>query len=250
MVFGFDWFVKKNRFCWNNCLVAMVLSQCLPLDEKIDEVYCCCFLEVPCYPPSSCLSLFLISFLICCYLCYRQKEELIKELMKSDKEKQELNLQYKERVHSMEKEIDEARKELEETKSRLDNYEKQGIDKQKVEKEYRRKLKNLEGKMAVLQRKQSEADSMREFRDNGERKRNELEGNIERLRNQYENMVKKLKIESEKKAKLEQELSKGVQKIKELEIKTDQQSKLLKRKTEDVAAAQRKLRNGSTVHDE
>jgi len=180
----------------------------------------------------------------------KQKEELIKDLMKSDKEKQELNQQYKERVQNMEKEIEDAKKELEETKSKLDNFEKQGIDKQKIEKEYKRKLKNLEAKMVVLQKKQSEADSMSEFRDNGERKINDLEGNIERLRNQYENMAKKLKIESEKKAKLEQELSKGVQKIKELEMKTDQQSKLLKRKTEEVVSAQRKLRNGTNVADD
>lgn len=190
--------------------------------------------------------------LCCIVFCTfsRQKEELIKDLMLSDKERQELNQQYKEKVKNMEIEIDQAKKELEDTKSKLDSYEKQGMDKQKIEKEYKRKLKNLEGKMSLLQKKQTEAVSISEFKNKGEKKINDLEGQIERLRNQYENMGKKLKSESERKVKLEQELTKGEQRIKELELKTDQQSKLLKRKTEEVVAAHRKLRAGSNAAEE
>ena len=63
------------------------------------------------------------------------------------------------------------------------------------------------------------------------------------MKNQQADLERKLKTESEKKSKYEQELHKNELRIKELEHKTEQQQKLLKRKNEEVVAAQRKLRN-------
>ena len=63
------------------------------------------------------------------------------------------------------------------------------------------------------------------------------------MRNQQETLQRKLKEESDRKAKREREMQKHLQKIKELESQTMQQQKLLKRKTEEVAVAQRRLRN-------
>eukprot|EP00794_Sanderia_malayensis_P016705 gene16705-18399_t len=178
-----------------------------------------------------------------------QKEEYIKELSANDKEKEQLNVQFKEKVRLLEREIDKSKKDLDESKKKLDNFEKQGTERQRLEKDYKRKLKNLETKVSLLEKKQNDSMVVSGLKEKGERKLNDLEGQVERLRNQHDNVSKKLKDETERKTKLEYELAKGEQKIKELELKTDQQQKLLKRKTEEVVAAHKKLRTVGNVSD-
>ena len=56
-----------------------------------------------------------------------------------------------------------------------------------------------------------------------------------------------LLLETEKKAKCEQDMKKQELLIKELETKNEQQSKMLKRKTEEVVAAHKKLRAGANT---
>lgn len=76
-----------------------------------------------------------------------------------------------------------------------------------------------------------------------EKKVQELEVHIDRMRNQQDQLHKKLKEEADRKIKMERDMQKQQQKIKELEDHMNQQQKVLKRKTEEVAAAQRRLRN-------
>lgn len=70
----------------------------------------------------------------------------------------------------------------------------------------------------------------------------ELEVHIDRMRNQQDQLQKKLKDESDRKIKMEKDMQKQQQKIKELEDQMSQQQKILKRKREEVAVAQRRLR--------
>ena len=69
-----------------------------------------------------------------------------------------------------------------------------------------------------------------------------MEAQIGRMRNQHIELDRKLKDETDKKSKYEQEITKHEIRIKELEEKNKQQQKVLKRKNEEVVAAQRKLR--------
>lgn len=62
------------------------------------------------------------------------------------------------------------------------------------------------------------------------------------MKQQQDTSQKKLKEEADKKSKMEREIQKDQQRIKELEDKNLQNEKILKRKTEEVAAAHRKLR--------
>ena len=75
-----------------------------------------------------------------------------------------------------------------------------------------------------------------------ERKLKDLEQHVDKMRNQQDILQKKLKSEADHKMKVERELEREHLKIKELEEKHIQQQKMLKRKTEEVVAAQRKLR--------
>lgn len=92
-------------------------------------------------------------FVIC-----RQKEELIKELSKSDKEAKETKKQFSEKIKSMKQELEKAKREVEESKKTLEEYENKAnyevAEKQKVELEYKKKLQAMETKLQALKRKQ------------------------------------------------------------------------------------------------
>lgn len=91
-------------------------------------------------------------------LDFRQKEELIKELVKSDKEAKEMKKQYSEKIKSMKQELEKAKRELEESKKTLEGCESKAnyevSEKQKVESEYKKKLQTVEAKLQALKRKQ------------------------------------------------------------------------------------------------
>ena len=97
-------------------------------------------------------------------LDFRQKEELIKELVKSDKEAKEMKRQYSEKIKSMKQELEKAKKELEESKKTLEGCESKAnyevTEKQKVESEYKKKLQTVEAKLQALIRKQKVKDSL------------------------------------------------------------------------------------------
>jgi len=177
----------------------------------------------------------------------RQKEELIKELAKSDKEAKETKKQFSEKVKSMKQELEKAKKELEDSKKTLEEYESKAnyevSEKQKVEAEYKKKLQTVETKLQALKRKQKDNEKISALHEEREKKVQELEVHIDRMRNQQDQLHKKLKEEADRKIKMERDMQKQQQKIKELEDHMNQQQKVLKRKTEEVAAAQRRLRN-------
>ena len=89
---------------------------------------------------------------------FRQKEELIKELIKSDKEAKDVKRQYSEKIKSMKQELEKAKRELDESKKAVEEYEFKAnyevTEKHKVEVEYKKKLQTVEAKLQALKRKQ------------------------------------------------------------------------------------------------
>lgn len=177
----------------------------------------------------------------------RQKEELIKELVKSDKEAKDTKKQYSDKIKSMKQELEKAKRELDESKKAMEEFESKAnhevTEKHKVEAEYKKKLQSVEAKLQALKRKQKDNEKISALHDEREKKVQELEVHIDRMRNQHDQLQKRLKDEADRKSKMEKEMQKQQQKIKELEDHTNQQQKVLKRKTEEVAAAKRRLRN-------
>lgn len=80
---------------------------------------------------------------------------------------------------------------------------------------------------------------------NSDKRINELELALSKMRQQQELLQKKIKDEVDRKIKLEKDLDKEQQRLKELELASEQQKKLLKKKSEDLIAAQRRLRSTS-----
>ncbi|XP_074659817.1 kinesin-like protein KIF27 [Tubulanus polymorphus] len=178
----------------------------------------------------------------------RLKEQLIRELVKTSKESETVNKQYAERIKKLEKEHLTAKNEHLEMQKAMAELEKQETsEKRKLQSEFQKKIEAAKTRIQVVQKKKRETERITRIPEQNEKKIQGLENAVEKMRQQQDNLQRKLKEETERKSKLEREMQKEQQKTKELEIRNQQQQKILKRKTEEVAAVQRKLRHGSTT---
>lgn len=84
---------------------------------------------------------------------------------------------------------------------------------------------------------------------NTEKRMSEIEINLSKARQQIEQLQKRLKDESDKKAKLEKDLEREQQRAREFELRAEKQQTVLKKKSEDLVTAQRRLRIGSASND-
>lgn len=185
------------------------------------------------------------------FVCFlSQKEQLIAELLQSEQIAKATSTIYQEKLSKLEKDYEKAKKELDDATARIKTNEENGdaTDKNnaqnraKLEKDYNRKYKTAQKKLDTLKRKETASTRITTYQQNNEKRIKDLEANIARMKNLHNELERRLKSETDKKGKYEQEIHKNELRIKELELKTDQQQKILKRKTEEVLAAQRKLR--------
>jgi hypothetical protein len=112
--------------------------------------------------------------------------------------------------------------------------------------DYKKKLDAAQQKIAELETKQKETIKLLNVTANSDKRIGELELALSKMKQQQEVLQRKIKEENDKKTKIEKDLEKEQQRIKDLQSRNDQQQKILKKKTEDLAVAQRKLRSGSS----
>ncbi|XP_046330087.2 kinesin-like protein KIF27 isoform X1 [Haliotis rufescens] len=179
----------------------------------------------------------------------RMKEQLIRELVRSGKDAELMNKQYADKIKALEKEKLGVKQELVGTQRALQELgmreQQESVEKQKLQSEYRKKIEEAKSKMSALQKKQKETEKIANFASQHEKKIQDLELAVDRMKQHYENLQRRFKDETDQKAKLEREMQRELQRVKELELKSEQQQKILKRKNEEIAAAQRRLRSGS-----
>ncbi|KAL8561687.1 hypothetical protein ACOMHN_054984 [Nucella lapillus] len=180
----------------------------------------------------------------------RMKEQLICELVKTGKDAELMNKQYAEKIKALEREKEQARQEVNEVQSALQDLgakeQQETVEKQKLQQDYRKKMELAKLKVTALQRKQKETEKVASFAHHHEKKIQDLELAVDRMKQQQENLQKKLKEEGEQKSKLERDMQKEVQRVKDLELRSEHQQKVLKRKTEEIAAVQRRLRSAAS----
>ncbi|GFO31121.1 kinesin-like protein kif27, partial [Plakobranchus ocellatus] len=181
----------------------------------------------------------------------RMKEQLIKELVKSEKDAEMMNKQYADKIKGLEKEKECAKQELSEVQRALQQLEARDKSEisnaAKLEMDFKKKIEDAKAKVAALQKKQRETEKVASFAQQHEKKIGDLELAIDRMKQQQETLQKKLKEEMDQKVKMEREMVREVQRVKELELKDEQNQKVLKRKTEELASAKRRLRSASGV---
>ncbi|KAL4224634.1 Kinesin-like protein kif27 [Mactra antiquata] len=177
------------------------------------------------------------------------KEQLIRELVKTGKDAEQMNKQYAGKISALEKERENVKQELAETQKMLAGIEakehQETVEKEKLLSEYKKKVEVAKAKMVLLQRKQKETEKVASMSTQNDKKISDLELAVDKMKQQQENLQKRLKDESERKVKLEREMQKELQRVTELEIKNEQQQKLLRRKNEEIASAKRRLRSGN-----
>ncbi|KAK6492979.1 kinesin-like protein KIF27 isoform X1 [Huso huso] len=184
----------------------------------------------------------------------RMKEELIKELVKTGKDAQEVNRHYSMKIAHLEQEADQAKKELAETQKQLQELESRevqdGTEIARLQREFRKKVDTAKLKVQVLQKKQQDTKKLASLSSQSEKRLTELEQNVDHMKRQQTQLHKKLREEAEKKKKLEAEIYRDQQRIKDLQLKTEQQQKILKLKTEEIAAFKRMKRAVSTPDEQ
>uniref|UniRef100_A0A8C4TJR7 Kinesin family member 7 n=1 Tax=Erpetoichthys calabaricus TaxID=27687 RepID=A0A8C4TJR7_ERPCA len=178
----------------------------------------------------------------------RMKEELINELVKTGKDAQAMNKQYKRKIIDLERDAEQARTELTEAQRQLQDIElrepRDPVERSKVQ-EYHRKIAAAQSKFQVIKQKRQDTERLASLSLQSEKRVLELEKNIQHMRQQQDHLQRRLREESNQKRRLESEMQRGKHRVKELEIKNEQQKKILRIKTEEIAAFQRKKRSGS-----
>jgi len=188
------------------------------------------------------------------------KEELIKELVANSKFTNRINLQYQHEIETLKKELANYRNEVVELKNQMPSgvnhahtnntqtlSNTQRDTSSKVEIELRKKLEMAQQKINELESRQKDTVKILNTTSNTDKKVTDLELALGKIKQQNDMLQKKIKEDNERKLKLEKDYEKEQQKLKEMELRAEQQQKILKKKTEDLANAQRRLRSASSA---
>lgn len=164
------------------------------------------------------------------------KEELIKELVANSKITNRLNVQLKQKIELMEREINQYKTEIvdlqrqAQTIGNLSSAKASDLD-------LKKKLEHAQNRIMELEANRNKA--------NLEKKLSDMEIAFGKLKQQNDLLQKRIKDDTDKKLRLEKDYEKEQQRLKELETKSEKQQQILKKKTEDLAQAQRRLRSAS-----
>ncbi|XP_067928518.1 kinesin-like protein KIF27 [Watersipora subatra] len=184
-------------------------------------------------------------------IAIRMKEQLIRQLVKNEKDSAVLVKQHKDKISAMEEEKIRTNRELQDLQKefqRLEAKEKMEINsKRRLQGEYKKKIDSAKRRLTSIQTKQKETVKLASMSERTDEKINDLQLAVAKMRQQQEELQRKLKQEHDKKEKLERDMAKEQFRVRELEDITEQQQKVLKIKTEEMAAANRKLRKGNGV---
>lgn len=176
----------------------------------------------------------------------RLKEAFVQELLKKQKAAVKLNEEYKNKIQEQEKEIDRVQKELNETRQNLQDLESRGHNEESEQRKmYLKVIQDSEIKITALQNQQKETEKVANLMPQNSKKIEDLKLSVMKMKQQHDHLQKRLKDEYGQKLKLERGMQQELHRVKQLEQQNLQQQKILKRKNEEIAKTQRKLRGAS-----
>lgn len=111
----------------------------------------------------------------------------------------------------------------------------------------KKQLEITRNKLADLESKHKNTEKALNTNTNQDKRIADLELTLSKAQQKIDSLQKKIKEEADKKLKIEKDFEKEQQKLKDLEAKNEQNQKILKKKTEDLMTAQRRLRSGSNA---
>ncbi|XP_069468552.1 chromosome-associated kinesin KIF4A isoform X2 [Ambystoma mexicanum] len=181
------------------------------------------------------------------------KEKLAKKMLQTDHQLDPMQNEYQNNVKNLESEVGALQKEKEDLILAIQTAKKD-VNQAKLSERRRKRLQELEGQMADLKKKLGEQSKLLKLRESTERTVSKLNQEIQGMKTQRVQLMKQMKEDAEKFRTWKQQKDKEVIQLKEkdrkrqyellkLERDFQKQTSVLRRKTEEAAAANKRLKD-------
>ncbi|XP_003943123.1 chromosome-associated kinesin KIF4A isoform X1 [Saimiri boliviensis] len=181
------------------------------------------------------------------------KEALARKMTQNDSQLQPIQFQYQDNIKGLELEVINLQKEKEELVLELQTAKKD-VNQAKLSERRRKRLQELEGQIADLKKKLNEQSKLLKLKESTEHTVSKLNQEIRMMKNQRVQLMRQMKEDAEKFRQWKQKKDKEVIQLKErdrkrqyellkLERNFQKQSNVLRRKTEEAAAANKRLKD-------
>ncbi|XP_010342895.3 chromosome-associated kinesin KIF4B [Saimiri boliviensis] len=181
------------------------------------------------------------------------KEALVRKITQNDSQLQPIQFQYQDNIKNLELEVINLQKEKEGLVLELQTAKKD-VNQAKLSERRRKRLQELEGQIADLKKKLNEQSKLLKLKESTERTVSKLNQEIQTMKKQRVQFMRQMKEDAEKFRQWKQKKDKEVIQLKErdrkrqyellkLERNFKKQSNVLRRKTEEAAAANKRLKD-------
>ncbi|XP_048219569.1 chromosome-associated kinesin KIF4A-like [Perognathus longimembris pacificus] len=181
------------------------------------------------------------------------KEDLARKMTQNESQLQPIQLQYQDNIKHLELEIISLQKEKEELVLELHSAKKD-VNQTKLSEHRRKCLQELEGQIADLKKKLNEQSKLLKLKESTERTVSKLNQEIQMMKSHRVQLMRQMKDDAEKFRQWKHQKDKEVIQLKErdrkrqyellkLERNFQKQSTVLRRKTEEAAAANKRLKD-------
>ncbi|XP_068103733.1 chromosome-associated kinesin KIF4A [Hyperolius riggenbachi] len=180
------------------------------------------------------------------------KEALARKMVQSDSHLEPMQGEYMNNIKNLENEVEALQKEKEELVLALHSAKKD-TNHAKLSERRRKRLQELEGQMTDLKKKLNEQSKLLKLRESTEKTVTKLNHEIRAMKTQRVQLMKQMKEDAEKFRSFKQQKTKEVIQLKEkdrkrqyellkLERDFQKQANVLRRKTEEAATANKRLK--------
>ncbi|KAM3912349.1 chromosome-associated kinesin KIF4A [Leptodactylus fuscus] len=180
------------------------------------------------------------------------KEALAKKMAQNDSQLEPMQGEYLNNIKALETEVGALQKEKEELVLALHSAKKD-TNQAKLSERRRKRLQELEGQMADLKKKLNEQSKLLKLRESTEKTVSKLNSEIKAMKMQRVQLMRQMKEDAEKFRSFKQQKTKEVIQLKEkdrkrqyellkLERDFQKQANVLRRKTEEAATANKRLK--------
>ncbi|NWU94764.1 KIF4 protein, partial [Upupa epops] len=181
------------------------------------------------------------------------KEALAKKMTQNNSQLEPIQSQYQTNIKDLELEVSNLQKEKEELVLAL-QMAKKDVNQAKLSERRRKRLQELEGQISELKRKLQEQSKLLKLKEATESTVSKLNQEIMEMKNQRVRLMRRMKDDAEKFRQWKQQKDKEVIQLKErdrkrqyellkLERDFQKQANVLRRKTEEAAAANKRLKD-------
>ncbi|NXU53349.1 KIF4 protein, partial [Turnix velox] len=181
------------------------------------------------------------------------KEALAKKMSQNDSQLEPIESQYQTNIKDLELEVSNLQKEKEELTLAL-QLAKKDVNHAKLSERRRKRLQELEGQINELKKKLNEQSKLLKLKESTELTVSKLNQEIREMKSQRVHLMRQIKDDAEKYRQWKQQKDKEVIQLKEkdrkrqyemlkLERDFQKQANVLRRKTEEAAAANKRLKD-------